>query len=145
MISKMVAVRQIMSLDEDAVPEYSPIIVKVESLHPDTTMPSNGDVNSIMLPVNVCSVCGQKLSSIYGLKRHMLLHVAPTVPCPICPLKYARSDYVKKHIKKYMMFGPRETQSHNNNIIICSQYLNYLVVEQKSKFKDDKKISFEIS
>lgn len=94
MNSKMEALKQIISHDsEDDYNEKdaktSPIIVKVESMQ-----------SSVAAEPNVCGECGIKVSSSTALKRHLLLHKEPTFPCPECSLKFARPDYVERHMRK---------------------------------------------
>ncbi len=110
--SKMVAVRQIVSPDsaDNAINPINtttmPIIVKVESVESDasdtTHLRSQNWDNSatVVLPVNACYECDKKFTSASGLKRHMVLHAAPAIPCPQCPLKFARTDYIQKHFKR---------------------------------------------
>lgn len=107
--SKMIAVRQIASqgLDDDPITTGNttttvPIIVKVESVESDYTdvVSENGNTTGfVTLPVNVCNECDKKFANSSNLKRHMSLHSAPTIPCPKCPLKFPRNDYMQKHFR----------------------------------------------
>lgn len=95
--SKMVALRRIVSQDSEDDDHIDndratlPVIVKVESVE---SKPNLNDGKGF-----VCRECHRKFRSDYTLKNHMLLHSEPTFPCPICPIKFARQDYVKRHMK----------------------------------------------
>ncbi|XP_037051611.1 DNA damage-responsive transcriptional repressor RPH1-like isoform X2 [Bradysia coprophila] len=104
--SKMVAVRQIVSYEPNVdhttnvAASNIPVIVKVESVEPDSMATENNNTNSVPLRINVCNECDKKFCSSYSLKRHMALHLNPEYSCPRCCRKFSRKDYVKRHIKR---------------------------------------------
>lgn len=106
----MVAVREIISRDFEDDDNCnnnattSPIIVKVETVDSDIDISVPVDDNDLVTPllsINVCGECDRKFTTSKGLKNHItVLHTAPSFPCPICSLKFFRTDYVRRHIKR---------------------------------------------
>ncbi|KAG4073876.1 hypothetical protein HA402_014081 [Bradysia odoriphaga] len=102
--SKMVAVREIVSyepnIDQDVAAPNIPVIVKVESVKPDSMATEHHNTNSVPLRINVCNECDKKFCSSSSLKRHMVLHSNPEYSCPRCFRKFTRKDYVKRHMQR---------------------------------------------
>lgn len=93
----------------DNVGATLPVIVKVESVEANAntinTTPVNDDKSSVTLiqiprrRANACTICGKQLAN-KNVKRHMALHSEPSIPCPMCTLKFVRADYVQRHLRK---------------------------------------------
>lgn len=108
LLSKMVAAGQILSqhLEDENVNNNTsvPIIVKVESIDTDNDVATQ-DIDTripgtrMTRAANVCNVCDKKFSSGRALRSHLILH-DPSIPCPKCPMKFGRSDYLQRHLKR---------------------------------------------
>ena len=50
-------------------------------------------------PKFVCELCDRRFGNNYHLKRHMNIHTAIMLPCPLCSRLFKRKDGLEAHLK----------------------------------------------